>query len=68
MRKLNIKFLVVFLLALVVIGGGIAGVLILRSDPSAKYLADAREAKQAADYDKAIENYRAYLGFHRDDQ
>ena len=68
MRKLNIKFLVVFLLALAVIGGGIAGVLTLRSDPSAKYLADAREAKQAADYDKAIENYRAYLGFHRDDQ
>ncbi|MEC7501810.1 MAG: tetratricopeptide repeat protein [Planctomycetota bacterium] len=68
MRKLNVKFLVVFLLALAVIGGGIAGVLTLRSDPSAKYLADAREAKQAADYDEAIKNYRAYLGFHRDDQ
>ena len=68
MRKLNVKFLVVFLLIVVVVGGGIAGLLILKSDPSAKYLADAREAAQAAEYDKAMKNYRAYLGFHRDDQ
>ena len=49
MRKLNVKFLVVFLLIVGVVGGGIAGLLTLRSDPSAKYLADAREAAQAAE-------------------
>ena len=68
MRKLNVKFLIVLLLILVVVGGGVAGALIFRSDPSAKFLAEAREAGQAGEHDRALENYRNYLAFHRDDQ
>ena len=68
MRKLNVKFLIVFLLIVAVIGVGVVAVLKLKSDPSVKLLADAREAEKAGEYDTAIENYRGYLGFNRDDQ
>ena len=68
MRKLNVKFLIVFLLVVAVIGGGVVAVLKLKSDPSAKLLADAREAEKAGEYDTSLEKYRGYLGFNRDDQ
>jgi tetratricopeptide (TPR) repeat protein len=68
MRKLNVKFLIIFLVVLLAIGGGAFAILKLKSDPSVKMLADAREARQNEEYDTAIENYRGYLGFNRDDQ
>ena len=68
MRKLNVKVLIVLLLGVAAIGGGVVAVLKLKSDPSAKLLADAREAEKSGEYDAAIENYRGYLGFNRDDQ
>ena len=50
------------------VGGGVAGELILRSDAFAKFLAESREAEQTGEHDGVLGNYRDNLAFHRYDR
>lgn len=50
------------------VSGRVAGELILKSDPFAKFLAEAREAEQSGEHDGALENYLVNRAFHRCDR
>ena len=68
MRKLNVKILVILLAVVFTLTAGAAFILYIRSNESAQWLATARTAEKAGDYDTAVENYLLYLSENRDNQ